>query len=206
MRKLILLVFVSFVFAGAAVSQSSKNLIIYFSMHGNQVENLTDVNSGSSRVMYEGKLTGITEAVAKMIQDEVGGDMVFLEVAQQNKYPRTYKATTDVALKEKNSRTRVPIATHVDVSGYDAVFLGFPTWWSDLPMAYYTWLDEVDLSGKDVYVFCTSGGSGMVNTIAAIQNAAPNARVAKQGFHVYYTRAVNAKHDVAAWLTHVGAK
>ena len=42
-----------------------------------------------------------------------------------------------------------------------------------MPMAVYTFLDEVDLSGKTVIPFVTSGGSGFSNTISTIQQMEP---------------------------------
>ena len=59
---------------------------------------------------------------------------------------------------------------------------------------------SVDLSGKNVYVFCTSGGSGLLRTISTIQKAEPKATVSKTGFAVYYTNVTGAKKDMQAWL------
>ncbi|WP_260163286.1 flavodoxin [Leuconostoc mesenteroides] len=50
-----------------------------------------------------------------------------------------------------------------DVSGYNTVFVGAPVWWGDYPMVVYTFLDAVDLNGKNVVPFATSEGSGLVN-------------------------------------------
>ena len=47
-----------------------------------------------------------------------------------------------------------------DLDQYDTVFLGYPNWWYGVPMAVLTFLEENDLSGKQVYLFCSHGTGG----------------------------------------------
>ena len=49
-----------------------------------------------------------------------------------------------------------------------------------MPMAVYSFLDEYDLSGKQVIPFVTSGGSGFSNTVAAIAQLEPQAQARVQ--------------------------
>ena len=39
------------------------------------------------------------------------------------------------------------------------IFLGFPIWWYVAPTIINTFLESVDLSGKKIILFATSGGS-----------------------------------------------
>ena len=96
--------------------------------------------------------------------------------------------------------------TKIDASAYDAVFIGYPIWWYDLPDPLADFLEKNDLGGKTVYVFCTHGGSRLLRTIDAIQKAQPNAKVNRTGFDVRDSRAGSAKADVSAWLKEVGVK
>ena len=43
--------------------------------------------------------------------------------------------------------------------------------------------DSYDFSGKTVALFCTSGGSGLSDTVNAIKNLEPNAAVT-EGLHI----------------------
>ena len=62
------------------------------------------------------------------------------------------------------------LITHLQsVDDYDIIFLGFPTWWYDMPMAVYSFLDEYDLSGKTVILFATSSGYGFMNTAESVR-------------------------------------
>lgn len=40
----------------------------------------------------------------------------------------------------------------------DAIYIGYPIWWGTAPKIIYTFLESYDLSGKAIYLFCTSGG------------------------------------------------
>ena len=44
-------------------------------------------------------------------------------------------------------------------------------------MILYTFFDSYDFSGKTVAPFCTSGGSGLSDTVNAIKELEPNAAV-----------------------------
>ena len=202
MKKLIALVFAALcaacLFAQTDGTAKSKNLIVYFTLYGNQKTVQTDADSSASRTTYNGRVRGNTEVIAQMIQELAGGDMVSLKM--KNAYPDSYDDVVSMEKEEQRKQTQVPITTKTDVSGYENIFIGFPTWWYDVPMAVNTWLNSVDLSGKNVYVFCTSGGSGLLRTISTIQKAEPKAAVSKTGFAVYYTNVTGAKKDVQAWL------
>ena len=65
----------------------------------------------------------------------------------------------------------------IDVSSYDTVFVGYPIWWGSAPRIINTFLDTYDLSGKTVLPFCTSGGSGISQSVSAIRTAEPDADV-----------------------------
>ena len=63
---------------------------------------------------------------------------------------------------EKEQDERPQLASKVEnFQAYDIVFLGYPIWWSDLPMPVYTFLESYDWQGKTVIPFCTSAGDVM---------------------------------------------
>lgn len=65
----------------------------------------------------------------------------------------------------------------IDVSSYDTVFIGYPIWWGTMPRIINTFLDTYDLSGKTVLPFCTSGSSGITQSVSDIRAAEPDADV-----------------------------
>ncbi len=48
-----------------------------------------------------------------------------------------------------------------DLSKYDTVVLAFPIWWNSAPKIMWNFVEQNDLSGKNVVAICTSGGSGI---------------------------------------------
>ncbi|MFC2351059.1 MAG: flavodoxin, partial [Scardovia wiggsiae] len=47
-----------------------------------------------------------------------------------------------------------------DISRYDTVIIGHPTWWGIPPRIIETVIGHMDFTGKTVATFATSGGSG----------------------------------------------
>ena len=74
---------------------------------------------------------------------------------------------------------RPPIVESCDVSQYDTVVIGFPVWWYTAPTIINTFIESVDLSGKTIKAFCTSGGTGIDGCVNNLQNAYPELNFAK---------------------------
>lgn len=156
-------------------ADGSKTLIAYFSWSGN------------------------TEELAGMIQESTGGDLFAIET--ETPYTDDYNAVVDQAQQEQADNARPALAAQVEnMDDYDTVFIGYPNWWSDVPMAVLTFLEGYDWTGKTVIPFCTSGGGGFGNGINSIQ-AATEGAVVLEGFHVGGSSVSDAAEDVAAWLS-----
>ena len=69
--------------------------------------------------------SGNTEAVAQEIQSQTGADL--FEIVPAEPYTDDYDELLDIAQEEQSSNARPAIADTVELSGYDTVYLGFPT-------------------------------------------------------------------------------
>ena len=178
-------------------------LVAYFAYGENApLADGVDASTSASIQYRDGKLTGNTGLVAGMIADATGGDLFSILTVEQ--YPDNYDDTIDVGQEEKRANTRPELSSHIeDLDRYDTIFLGFPNWWGDMPMAVYSFLDEYDFSGKTIVPFVTSGGSGFSNTIRAIESAEPDAAVL-EGPALRDNRSTQAEGDVAEWLSRLG--
>ena len=168
-------------------------LVMYFSRAGE--------NYGVGQVAE-----GNTAVVAKMIAETAGADL--FEIAPATSYPGDYQRCTEVAKQEKRAGARPALSAPVpDVAGYDVVFVGYPNWWGDAPMAVYTALEGLDLSGKRVAPFCTHEGSGLGATARNVGRACPGAQMleglAIQGRVAQNDRAA-ALTAVETWLGKLG--
>lgn len=165
----------------SSVSESngdgSQILIAYFSRVGNtDFPDDVDTNSSASLLVKDGVLVGNTQDIANLIQQNIGGDMFLIE--RLEKYPADYDKTVEKGKSENDEKARPALASHVEnLDNYNVIFLGFPNWWYDMPMAVYSFLDEYDLSGKTIVPFCTSGGSGFSRSIDTIRELEPGATV-----------------------------
>ena len=120
--------------------------------------------------------SGNTEALALEIQSQTGADL--FEILPETPYTEDYSVLVDQAQQEQAEGARPAISGSIDnLSEYDTIYLGYPSWWSDMPMVLYTFLDSYDLSGKTICPFVTSGGSGLAGTVEAIRELEPNATV-----------------------------
>ena len=113
---------------------------------------------------------GNTQILAEYIADEVGADSFHIETVTP--YPKDYDDCCDVAKQELADKARPEIQGGVDkMEQYDIVFLGYPIWWGDMPMAVYTFMESYDWSDKVVIPFCTHEGSGLSGTDSNIKDA-----------------------------------
>lgn len=142
--------------------------------------------------------SGNTRTVAEAIQSHL--DTAIFEIATVNGYSEDYDTVLDEAQAEQRENARPELNAQVeDMDGYDVIFLGYPNWWGDMPMALYTFLDTYDLSGKTVIPFVTSGGSGFSRTVSAIETAEPDATLL-DGLALSGDGVDNAGVQIEQWL------
>ena len=161
----------------------------------------TETTGNRSLVVYF-SWSGNTEALALEIQSQTGADL--FEILPETPYTEDYSVLVDQAQQEQAEGARPAISSSIDnLSEYDTIYLGYPSWWSDMPMVLYTFLDSYDLSGKTICPFVTSGGSGLAGTVEAIRELEPNATVT-EGLAVSGSAAADSAEAVIQWLTNIG--
>lgn len=178
-------------------------LVAYFSYAENaDLPEGVDASATASIQMWNDDLTGNTGVVANMIAETAGADLFSIQTVE--KYPDTYDATIDQGQEERNADARPELASLPEnLDQYDVIFLGFPNWWGDMPMALYSFLDEVDLTGKTIVPFVTSGGSGFSNTISTVESMESGATV-QDGLSISGSSATEAQDQVSEWLSGLG--
>lgn len=120
--------------------------------------------------------TNNTKAIAEIIQRNVGGTLVALEL--KTPYPEDYRTTVEQVVNENETGYLPPLKTKIDsIQNYDIVFVGFPTWDMKLPPPMKTFLHQYDLSGKTVIPFNTNGGYGEGSSFQTVKHLCPNSKV-----------------------------
>ena len=134
---------------------------------------------------------------------DAGGDLFSIRTSVV--YPADGGELIDYAAQEQEENARPELTTHIEnLDGYDTIFIGYPNWWADLPMAVYSFFDEYDFSGKTIIPFNVHNGSRFSHTIQTIQELEPDATVVEDGFTVSEQTVAEAAEDVAAWLEDLG--
>ena len=134
---------------------------------------------------------------------DAGGDLFSIRTSVV--YPADGGELIDYAAQEQEENACPELTTHIEnLDGYDTIFIGYPNWWADLPMAVYSFFDEYDFSGKTIIPFNVHNGSRFSRTIQTIQELEPDATVLEDGFTVSKQTVAEAAEDVAAWLEDLG--
>ncbi|WP_342989821.1 MULTISPECIES: flavodoxin [Bacteroides] len=170
------------------MKNSKKVLVVFFSRTG---ENYAVGNIEK----------GNTHIIAEMIAKETGGKLFRIETVKP--YPDEYKACVEVAKAEKENNARPEVKGDVKVEDYNIIFLGYPNWWGDMPMAVYTFIEKHNWYGKTVVPFCTHEGSGLSDTERKLKDACKGATVSA-GLAIKGTTAQNSQPQalktVQTWL------
>lgn len=173
--------------------QGKKILVAYFSRTGDNFA-VGNISKGNTHI------------VADMIAEATGADI--FEIKTVKPYPETYRECTEVAKKELADNVRPELATKVEnMKDYDVIFLGYPIWWSDMPMAIYSFMEGYDFKGKAIIPFCTSAGDVLTGKESSIPTYAKGAKVL-QGLGIEGKRAQenpdSVRPQVQQWLAKLG--
>ncbi len=164
-------------------------------------ETSTTGDSSSVLIAYF-SWSGNTEQVAQIIQQETGGDL--FEIAPATPYTDDYNELLNIAQQEQSDNARPELAGQVENwEQYDTIFVGYPNWWSDAPMAVYTFLESYDWSGKTLVPFNTSASGGFGRSLSGLEESAPGASIL-DGISFTERNLGDAQSEVAAWLDELG--
>ncbi len=120
--------------------------------------------------------SGNTEQMAQIIAEQTGGDLFEIEPATP--YTDDYNTLLDIAQQEQAEDARPELAARVENwDSYDVIFVGYPNWWSDAPMAVYTFLESYDWNGKTLIPFNTSSSGGFGRSLSGVEESTSGATV-----------------------------
>ena len=176
-----------------------KAISVYFSRVGN-TEFPDDVDAISSATLNRknGELKGNAQLIAEWAADEAGCET--FEIVTEESYPSDYDQTVDFAKEEQTQNKRPALKNALkDVGNYSTVYLTFPNWWADMPMAVYSFFDAYDFSGKTINVFITHEGSGFSRTIDTIRELEPNA-IVTEAVAVRGGNVSNEENTIREWV------
>ena len=123
--------------------------------------------------------TGTTKVLAQTLADAVGADIfeIIPEVPYEKRDLDWMDEKSRSSLEMNDPGSRPAVKSLPDVSGYDTIYIGFPIWWYVAPRIINTFLEGLELSGKTVVPFATSGSSGIGKTNSVLKPSCVGARL-----------------------------
>lgn len=165
-----------------------KALIAYYSR--------ADENYIAGRL--ENLKIGNTEIAAEFIREITDGELFKIE--QVKPYSKGYNDCIAEAKDDQKRGARPELKSYPEsVSEYDVIYLGYPNYWSTMPMAMFTFLEKFDFSGKIIKPFCTHEGSGLGNSVSDIKRLCPKAEI-RNGLAIKGSAVKSAKGQIEKWV------
>ena len=120
--------------------------------------------------------SGVTKKEAEKLAKLINADLFEIE-------PKVKYTEDDLNWMNPNSRSSVEMKNRsyrpeaaskvANLLQYDKVAIGFPVWWYTAPTIINTFIEENDLTNKDIYVFVTSGSSSYVSSFEDLKKTYP---------------------------------
>ena len=107
--------------------------------------------------VYYSWSNGNTERIAKMLQKKIGGDIVRIDTITP--YEGSYDDVVNQGQEEVQRGYEPEIKSlGVNISDYDVIAVGTPTWWYTMAPAVLTFLHTESFVDKTVIPFMTNAG------------------------------------------------
>lgn len=141
---------------------------------------------------------GNTEVAAGMIKELTDADMFKMEQVQA--YSKDYNECIAQAQADQKRDARPELKNYPEsMEEYDEIYLGYPNYWSTMPMAVFTFLEHFDFTGKTIHPFCTHEGSGMGSSERDIKRLCPGAKVEK-GLAIHGGSVERSRNEIEKWI------
>ena len=143
--------------------------------------------------------SGVTKDVAKKLALSLRADLFEIEPVQ--KYSavdldwNNPASRSSVEMNDPSNRPKIK-ESKVNLAQYDKILVGFPIWWGVAPRVINTFIEENDFGGKDIYVFATSGGSGISTSFEDLKKNYPDLHF--KGAKLLFSYMSN--DDMTSWI------
>ena len=108
-------------------------------------------------IVYYSYSNGNTEKIAKMLKEKTSADLLRIDTVIP--YSGSYDSVVKQGQDEVNRGYKPKLKDiDVDISNYDVIALGTPTWWYTVAPAMLSFISEHKFDKKIVVPFMTNGG------------------------------------------------
>ena len=175
-------------------------LVVYFSEP--LPDNGVDAVTSASRVTVDGDVYGSVQYMATVIAETTGADLARIRTVIP--YAENFDELAERADYERQNDVRPEITVPIDdFNSYDVIFVGYPIWWYQMPMALYTFFDEYDFTDKTIIPFSSHGGSSWSGTREDIAELEPGATMV-DGYSISRNSVAGSADGICEWLGRIG--
>ena len=136
-----------------------------------------EVAAGKKVLVLYYSITNTTKQVAEYIQQKTGADIELIEPVEA--YSSVYDEIIQRSNKEREGNVLPELKPlKVNLDDYDIIFLGYPLWFGTYAQPVKTLLASGVLNGKTVVPFCTSGSSGVKQSVDDLSSSYPAIKLA----------------------------
>lgn len=121
--------------------------------------------------------SGTTKTAAEKLSSITNSNLFEIE-------PVDEYSEKDLDWQDKNSRSSIEMSDVTsrpemkdkleNIEDYTKVLIGYPIWWDLAPRIINTFIEHTNLNNKKVYLFSTSGGSGIEGSVTDLRRTYPN--------------------------------
>lgn len=166
-----------------------KAIIVYYSRRG---ENLVNGTLKNLRI-------GNTEMAALILQKITGADL--FRIVPKQDYPDEYCHCIDLARQDLLRKERPELkAVPENLETYSRIYLGYPNYWGTMPAPVFSFLEQSDLSGKEIWPFCTYEDGGFGHSLEDLKRVCP-ASVIADGLSMRGAEVQNETEAMEHWVT-----
>lgn len=150
--------------------------------------------------------TNHTRLIVEKIKEQIDCDI--LEIKTVIPYSNDYNKVVDDEQNSESSNYLPEIESiDIDLSKYDKIIIGTPTWWYRPVPAIRTFLTQNDLSGKTVIPFATNAG-WLGKTLTEIKSLCPNSKIENEmnivfGMDYYDNILVTPENEINDWISKI---
>ena len=180
-----------------------RTLVAYFSVpETDDPEGMTQDEENSTHVV-DGVVYGNTQYVAMLMAERLGADLFRIETAEE--LPLDHDTLIDLAVGWQDADARPELKELIpNLDDYDTIIVGYPIWEYDMPMPLYSFFEQHDFTGKNIYLFTTHDVSRLSGTLEKVAAMLPDATVSQNTFDISRRNMDESEVRVAEWVDSLG--
>lgn len=142
--------------------------------------------------------TSNTKALAQELARKLEADIE--EITLTSPYEGDFQETIARVMQEREQGILPELKPlEADLAQYDIIFLGYPVWFGTMAPPMLSFIENTDLSGKQIVPFCTFGSGGLDSSVRDLKEKQPNAEILT-GYGVRAARLASMPAEVDEFL------